>query len=148
MILHDFVADRSLRVSSPYDGTTNIDVDNNPYYNDTLTLKRDYRLRKAVRRSREGPGELNPDEERIPPNGPEDGYQSKADRFVERNREVIESGAMFHMQSISKPSLKRCNFFGNVMCHRQLSSILRTYVSAAAFCCKYLSHCYLISNIW
>lgn len=111
MILHDFLANRSFSVSSPYDGTTNIDVDNNPYYNDTLTLKRDYRLRKAVRRSRESPGDLNADEERIPRNAPEDDYQSKADRFVERNREVIESGAMFHMQSISKPSLKRCNFY-------------------------------------
>ena len=104
------MGNRSFPSSSTRNGTTNIDVDNNPYYNDTLTLKRDYRLRKAVRQSREVPGELNADEERIPANDPENNYQSKADRFVERNREVIESGAMFHMQSISKPSLKRCNF--------------------------------------
>ena len=104
------MANRSFPVSSPYDGTTNIDVDNNPYYNDTLTLKRDYRLRKAVRRSRASPGEINADEETISPSDPGDGYQSKADRFVERNRDVIESGAMFHMQSITKPA-KRCNFY-------------------------------------
>ena len=86
--------------SSTSNGTTNLNVDNNPHYKDTLKLNRDYRLRKSVKQVETNPDDVQNGLKNVDPNYLDDGYISKAQKFVERNKDVIESGAMFQRQQL------------------------------------------------
>ena len=107
MVLHDLVGNRSVpSYTSPYHGTTNLNVDNNPHYNDSLKLTRDYRLRTSLEHDEITPNDVEPDVRNSKSEGPGDEYVSKAHRFVKRNKEVIESGAMFQMQPLPKSKMR------------------------------------------
>ena len=107
VVLHDLVGNSSFPTySSPYNGTTNLNVDNHPHYNDTLTLKRDYRLRKTMKQDDATPDEVKAEDRNSKSKGLEDEYVSKSQRFVERNKEAIDSGAMFQMQPIPKSKIR------------------------------------------
>ena len=78
------------------------------YDNDNIDYKRDkheHRVEKSRKQTRSSPERQN--EVQVDARGLEDEYVSKAQRFVERNKEVIDSGAMFQMQPIvSKAKLR------------------------------------------
>ena len=86
---------------SPYTGTTNRDIVTDHDYNDTINVKRDYRIQKSNKKTN-----ISSDEVQVRPRDLDDEYLSKAQRFVERNQVVIESGAMFQMQPIPKTHLR------------------------------------------
>ena len=78
------------------------------YDEDGLDYKRDkhdYRIEKSRKQTRSSPERRN--EVHVETNGSEEEYRSKAQKFVERNKEVIDSGAMFQMQPVvSKAKLR------------------------------------------
>ena len=78
------------------------------YDNDNIDYKRDkheHRVEKSRKQTRSSPERQN--DVQVDARGLEDEYVSKAQRFVERNKAVIDSGAMFQMQPIvSKAKLR------------------------------------------
>ena len=70
-----------------------------------LNEKRDYRRQKRSRRLEVDSGE-NPGVHDSNRPAREDEYISKAQRFVERNKEVIDSGAMFQRKPSHKAYLR------------------------------------------
>ena len=95
------------------------------YENNNIDYKRDkhdHRVEKSRKQTRSSPERRN--EVQVDARGLEDEYVSKAQRFVERNKAVIDSGAMFQMQPIvSKAKLRFKTriillsiFFGPIPC--------------------------------
>ena len=102
MVLHDLMGYRSVpHYKSPYTGTTNHKVHTEYDYNDTPKAKRDYRLQKSAKRTKDYPQQTQVDARAL-----QDEYVSKAQQFVDRNKAVIDSGSMFQMQPISKAKLR------------------------------------------
>ena len=99
------------------------------YDEDGLDYKRDkhdYRIEKSRKQTRSSPERRN--EVHVETNGSEEEYRSKAQKFVERNKEVIDSGAMFQMQPVvSKAKLRFtikltyfCGQFSSIICFYML----------------------------
>ena len=102
MALHDLMGYRSVpRYKSPHTGTNNHKVHTDYEYNGTSKVKRDYRLQKSDKRTKDYPRQTQIDARAL-----QDEYVSKAQQFVERNKAVIDSGSMFQMQPISKTKLR------------------------------------------
>ena len=79
----------------------NYDEDDTDYKRE----RRDYRITKSSKQTKSSTERQN--DVQVDANGSEMEYRSKAERFVERNKAVIDSGAMFQMQPIvSKAKLR------------------------------------------
>ena len=93
-----------LHNKTPHNGTINYDTVFDHGKNHKINVKRDYRIPKSNKKINQSSEECQVDGRVL-----KGEYLSNAQRFVERNKAVIDSGTMFHMKPISKPHLRFIN---------------------------------------